>query len=742
MRKTRFGGGFPAIFYTFSKALEVGPLRLWRKMRSRNACKTCAVGMGGQLGGMVNEERHFPEVCKKSLQAQVADMVGALPADYFERNSLEHLLRLTPKQAEDAGRLSYPVVLSADATHFKPIEWNSALDYIAAALKQTEPRRAAFYASGRSSNEAAFLLQSFARVYGTNNVMNCSFYCHQASGVALKMAVGSGTATVELEDLDRCDLVVLLGANPASNHPRLMTKLCELRERGGQVIVVNPLREPGLERFHVPSRVKSLLLGTPISSLYIQPLAGGDVALLVGVLKRLVELEAVDRDFLQAHCLGFDEVLSDAETVTWEEIVTGSGVTRDQIQLMAEMIAGSKAAIFAWAMGLTHHTSGVENVLAVTNIALATGNVGRPGAGLLPIRGHSNVQGVGTVGVTPALQDAVRLALEKIYGSRIDTEPGYDTFHLIEAAKAGKVDTLICLGGNLWGSNPDSQWAEAALAQIECIVYLSTKLNPGHFHGKGKTTIILPVLARDEEPQATTQESMFNFVRLSDGGEANVKGTMFAESQVMVELAHRVLGDTPFNWRDLSDHEKVRQLIAKTIPGLEEISTIGNTKKEFAIPGRVMHKGVFATADGRARLERTPLPKLEVPDDALLLITLRSEGQFNTIVYEEHDFYRGVPHRFCILVSSEDAARLKMNDGDRITVRGEAGSLPDIEVVIGGMRPGVVAMYYPEANVLIKGNIDPRSRTPAFKSAPVWLERISERLGHRLQQSKPTQAEV
>jgi molybdopterin-dependent oxidoreductase alpha subunit len=683
--------------------------------------------MGGQMGGMVNESGHFPEVCKKSLQAQVADMIGALPADYFQANDLESLRKLTPKQAEDAGRLTYPVVLSPGETHFKAVEWNAALDFIACRLKAASPERTAFYSSGRSSNEAAFLLQSFARVLGTNHVMNCSFYCHQASGVALKMALGTGTATVELDDLDRCDLVVILGANPPSNHPRLMTKICELKERGGRVIVVNPIREPGLEKFHVPSRVKSLVFGTQIASLYIQPLAGGDVALLVGVLKRLLELEAVNYEYLQTSCLDFDEVLADAKHCSWDRLVTACGVSKEEIHNFAELIAQSKGVIFAWAMGLTHHASGVDNVLAVSNIALATGNVGRPGAGLLPIRGHSNVQGVGTVGFSPKLQEGVRRALMQAYNSEFSAEEGYDTFHMIEAALGGEIDTLIALGGNLWGSNPDSAWAEKALAEVGTTVYLSTKLNPGHFRGKGKTTFILPVLARDEEPQATTQESMFNFIRLSEGGERSVNGEMYAESQVVVELAHRVLGDSHFPWRSLLDHRQIRQLIARTIPGMEAMATIDDTRHEFTIQGRVLHKPSFATADGRARLVRTPIPAFcAAGKDALRLITLRSEGQFNTIVYEEYDFYRGIPHRHCILMSAEDAGRLGLADGERITVRGEAGTLDNIEVVVGRIRSGVVAMYYPEANVLIKGNIDARSKTPSFKSAPVWLSHASQ----------------
>lgn len=722
-RKTRHGGGWPAVLYTINKALEVGPWRLWQKMRSRNACKTCAVGMGGQLGGMVNESRHFPEVCKKSLQAQVADMKGSIPVDFFDEKDINQLRQLTPKQAEDAGRLIYPIMYRPGASKFQPISWETAMEIAAGALRNCQPARSAFYASGRSSNEAAFLLQSFARIYGTNNVMNCSFYCHQASGVGLKMTFGSGTATIELEDLSRCDLVVLLGANPASNHPRLMTLLAELRQRGGEVIVVNPIRESGLERFHVPSRPMSLLFGSEIASMYVQPLAGGDVALLVGVMKWLVENNRVETEFLKEHAVGWEAVLEDASTSSWEEIISGSGVSRDVIETMAMKISSSKAAIFAWAMGLTHHTWGVENVLALSNVALCTGNVGKPGTGMLPIRGHSNVQGVGSVGVAPALQDVVRESLERLYNRKFPEQAGYDTHSMLEAAEQGVIELLFCLGGNLWGSNPDLNWATTAMQRVNTIVYLSTKLNPGHFHGVGNEyTLILPVLARDEEQQSTTQESMFNFVRLSDGGEANVKGQMRAESEVICDLANRVLGAEPVDWARLRDHKEVRRLIGEAIPGWSEIATVdGAGGREFTVGGRVFHKAIFATPDGRAAMHRTPLPVFDTA--ALRLITIRSEGQFNTVVYEEHDLYRGIPHRYCVLISAEDARRLDINDGQKIQVKGEAGELNGIEAVVGNIRPGVVAMFYPESNVLIKANVDPRSRTPAFKCAPVWLSK-------------------
>lgn len=720
-RKTKPGGGWQAVEYTLNKAIEIGPIRLWRKMRSQNACKTCALGMGGAKGGMVNEAGHFPEVCKKSIQAQSADMYEALPEDFFEHHSLEELKELSPKKAEDLGRISYPVILEEGASKFKTVSWEFALDTISKKLGKCSPEKAAFYASGRSSNEAAFLLSSFARVFGTNHVMNCSFYCHQASGVGLKMAFGTGTATVDLTDISKADLVFIIGANPASNHPRLMTQLANLKARGGEVIVINPLVEPGLEVFHVPSQVKSMLFGSKIASLYVQPNAGGDAALFVGILKSLEESNGLDHDFMKANAEGFEDVLKNAKETSWETIEQRSGVEKATIDKVASMVKNAKSTIFSWAMGITHHKHGVENVLAISNLAIATNNVGRVGAGMMPIRGHSNVQGVGSIGFTPQLKEGVKSALEKLYQKDFPESEGYDTHAMMDAGRVGDLDFLFCLGGNLWGSNPDLTWATECMENMDTIVYLSTKLNPGHFHGKGKTTIILPVLARDEEPQATTQESMFNFVRLSEGGRANVGGLLRAESDIICDIAHRVLGDNPVDWKRLKDHKEVRALIAEAIPGWKEIGTIDETKGEFTIEGRIFHTPKFKTPSGKAIMHNIELP--EHDDDSLKMMTIRSEGQFNTVVYEEHDIYRGIPHRYCVFMSQEDADRLNIKDGEMVKVKGEAGELDNIEAVVGAIKKGVVAMFYPESNVLIKPNVDSRSKTPAFKCAPVQIEK-------------------
>jgi len=501
MRKVRSGGGLPAIAYTFRKAREVGGLgKMWRAMRSKNACKTCALGMGGQDGGMVNELGHFPEVCKKSMQAMAADMQDAIPQEFWRTHGLSQLRALTPRQLESRGRLTQPMLLRKGEQHYRPISWDDALSRISTKLKETAPNETFWYLSGSSSNEAGFLLQLFARVFGTNNVNNCSYYCHQASGVGLTASVGVGTATIVLEDLDRADLVMLIGGNPASNHPRLMTNLMRLRRRGGEVIVVNPVRETGLVRFRVPSDVRSLLLGTEIASLYVQPHIGGDLALLSGIAKRVQELGAVDEAFVQGHCESWPVWSAHLKQLPWNEITRLSGVSTEEINQIASRYASSRAAVFAWTMGITHHAVGVQNVQAVANLALMRGMVGRPGAGLLPIRGHSNVQGMGSVGVTPQVKQAIFERLQHDFGLQLPQTPGLDTMGCMEAVSENRMKIGFCLGGNLYGSNPDANFAATALQRLEMAVYLSTTLNTGHTHGTAADeTIILPVLARDEE---------------------------------------------------------------------------------------------------------------------------------------------------------------------------------------------------------------------------------------------------
>jgi molybdopterin-dependent oxidoreductase alpha subunit len=720
--KVATGGGLAAVLYTLRKGRDAGGvLKLYRKMRTNNACKTCAVGMGGQSGGMINEAGRFPEVCKKSVQAQAGDMAGAIDEAFFKRTTIEQMKALGSRDFERLGRLAFPVIAEPGDTHFRRLGWDEALDRAATAFRDCEPDRSFFYASGRASNEAAYLMQLVARVYGTNNVNNCSYYCHQASGVALGMVYGSGTSSVTLEDLDHCDLALVAGANPASNHPRLITKLVELRERGGKVIVINPVRELGMERFRVPSRVRSMLFGSQVSDLYLQPNVGGDVAVMKALLKGVIEAGALDTAFIESHTSGWDQIAEDIEAASWDDLVTASGLTRPEIDQAVAMLAGARSGILMWAMGLTHHTHGVDNILALANLALARGWLGRPAAGLLPIRGHSNVQGVGSCGVAPALKKAFADKLESLYDMTLPEGAGLDTFASMAAAAEGKIDAAFLLGGNLYSSNPDSAWAAEALGNIPLSVTVSTKLNEGHVFGRGRTAIILPALARDEEQQPTTQESMFNFVRLSDGGDQSVEGEMRSEVDIIASLAERVLPQGRFDWSQMRSHTRLRDEIAKVVPGYAPLDRIARTNGEFQVDGRTFHVPQFGTPDGNAAFHVTPLPKTTQEQGEFKMMTLRSEGQFNTVVYEDEDLYRGNTHRNVVMMSADDAARLGIKEGDRVVVENDTGSML-VSASIIDIRSGNLAMYYPEANVLVPQILDARSKTPAFKSVDVRLK--------------------
>lgn len=721
-RQMPIGGGLPKIAYAAGTVAEIGFGKAAKALTAHNACKACGLGMGGQLGGMTNEQGEFPAVCNKSIQAQSTDIQPGIPLAALTA-PLAHLQSLSGREIEHLGRLDTPIWKPAGGDRFQPLSWDDAMAKAADGLARATPSRSFFYSSGRSSNEAGFLFQLLARAWGTSNVMNCSWYCHQATSEGLKGTIGTGTATVELADLDRCDFLLLAGANPASNHPRLLHKLKRIRDRGGEVVVLNPTREPGLVRFALPKSLRSLAKGGDfIASDWLQPTVGGDLAVLKGLAKALIESGREARGFIEAHASDYEAFALDIAASDWPALAAASGVPRSDMERVAAKLATAKSAVFAWGMGITHHTNGVDTVEYLANLALLSGNIGRPGAGLLPLRGHSNVQGIGTIGVKPVLPAEVLDAMEARFGMALHRGPGFDTMAAMQAAHRGEIGAAVLMGGNLYESNPDSSWAREAMERIGFKLSLTTTLNRGHVHGvEAGEALILPVTARDEEWEPTTQESMFNYVRLSDGGIRRHAHTR-PESVVLADLAQRLMPESAIDWPQFARHRELRQAIAAVLPEMADLADIDVARQEFHVRGRLLHAPLFHTKDGRAHFACRPTP---APRSGLTLSTIRSEGQFNTIIYEERDSYRATTDRWTILMRAADIEAHGFTPGDRADLVSAQGRMKSVRLQAFDVSPGTVLAYYPEANILTGTEVDPRSRTPAFKSTPVRLERLT-----------------
>jgi molybdopterin-dependent oxidoreductase alpha subunit len=654
------GGGLPVIEYWAEHTLSPEGPKLWKTLLHHSACLSCSWGTGGQKGGFTNEEGEKLQRCMKSVEAISAEIKPAIREEFFDTRSLTQLQRLTSMEADRLGRWSFPVIHRAGSDRYERISWEEIYT-IATAAFQKPPERIASYSSGRGSNEAAFLLQLMLRTLGSNNLADCSDLCHAPSTTALKEMFGTNTSIVSLESLKQADCVVLAGANSAYNHPRLMNELIKLRERGGRVIVINPVMEIGLVKFGSPAfPIKSLIPGSDIASLYLQPIPGSDVALFVGIQKALMERGYVDRAFLEAHTEGWQSVLEQARSLDWDTLTATCGVSQSEIETAAEIIGTSKGVVFGWAMGITQHTNGVDNVYSIANTALISGQIAKMGAGVMPVRGHSNVQGFGSMGVTVKLKKEILQALEQLLGRSLNLPKGYHTRDLIEAAVAGKVDSLLCVGGNLYGANPDSAQAKRALGNIETIIYLATKPNIGHFHGLAKTnTIIIPGYEKIGEIDDTKEEF-------------TISGRIVTEPHFKTPSGKAKMFTTPLPTLTLPDVSEF---------GMEE-------------PANIL---------------------------VLALMTGRSYSQHNTVVYKIGDKYRGMPHRHCILMNRLDAEKIGLAEHDRVTVKGDVDKLDNIEVIYGAVREGAALMFYPEVNVIFKAKTETRSGTPAYKRVPVLV---------------------
>ncbi|MFI5314187.1 MAG: FdhF/YdeP family oxidoreductase [Myxococcota bacterium] len=682
------------------------------------------------------------EFCENGAKAVAHEATPKrVTRDFAARWSVAELAAQEDAWLEAQGRLIEPMRLAPGATHYAPISWDDAFARIAQHLRGlASPDEAVFYTSGRTSNEAAFLWQLFARAFGTNNLPDCSNMCHESSGTGLGESIGEGKGTVGLDDFALCDAILVLGQNPGSNHPRMLTVLQAAKRRGCAIVSINPLRERGLVSFANPQEARGLLgFGTRLADSFVQVRIGGDVALLQGVAKSLLELEtaapgsALDRDFIATHTSGFEAWRAALSRRTFEELEVGSGIARAQMRELARLYASSKAVIACWAMGLTQHEHGVANVQELVNLLLLRGNIGRPGAGPCPVRGHSNVQGDRTMGIweRPTAEFLARLGSE--FGFSPPAEHGLDTVAALQALHAGRAKVFIALGGNFAAATPDTAFSHEALRRAELTVQISTTLNRSHLV-HGREALLLPALGRTERDtqngvdQFVTVEDSMRCVHRSQGRLPPAGPGQRSEPAIVAGIAQAVLGpDARLPWPALaSDYDRIRERIARVIPGFEDMNRRVREDGGFVLPSAAGARS-FRTASGRAQFTVQDPPDAELPPGQLWMMTIRSHDQYNTTVYGDDDRYRGIRgERRVVLLSPAQIALAGLEAGQAVELtshwRGETRSLRGFRVRAHDLPLGCAATYFPEANALVPvGAFAPRSRTPAYKSVAISL---------------------
>ncbi len=692
------------------------------------------------------EHRKLAEFCENGAKHVAAEATGRrLDADFFARYSIKELAARSDWWLEEQGRLVEPVVKRPGSDHFEVTSWDAALGLVASEMMALEdPGQAVFYTSGRASNEAAFLYQLFVRAFGTNNLPDCSNMCHESSGTALSQVIGVGKGSCTLEDLEHADLIVICGQNPGSNHPRMLTHLERAKRNGATIVAVNPLPEAGLLRFKNPQSARgSLGQGTTIADDYLPIRLAGDQALFLGLGKLLLEAEAaapgtvLDHAFLGAYTDGFATYRDHAARADWAEIEAASGLPRGRIEDLARRWQASRGTIVCWAMGLTQHRNSVSSIREIANALLLRGDIGRRGAGVFPVRGHSNVQGDRTMGIWEKMPDRFLDALRDEFGFDPPRRPGWNAVEAVAAMRDGRARLLFALGGNLVRAISDSQVAESALSSLRTTVSVATKLNRTHTT-VGEVAVILPTLARSERDPAglITVEDSVGQVHASQGVLAPAGPMLLSEVAILCDLAVRVLGEkVPVAWVTLAgDYRAIREHIGRVVPGFENFNQKVERPGGFLLPHPARDSRTFPTSNGKAHLTVNPLQVLEVPAGRLLLQTIRSHDQFNTTVYSHNDRYRGIHgSRQVVLVNPDDLAALDVAEGDRVDVVGEWHDgidrrLTDVRVVSYPTARGCCAAYFPEANVLIPlDSVAEGSNTPTSKSVVVRLDPLVAR---------------
>lgn len=735
----RVAGGIPAVTSTMKHAIDkMGLVRGTRTLLKLNQiagfdCPGCA--------WPDPEHRTITEFCENGAKA-VADEATTRKADpeFWARHSISELLEESDHSINRRGRITHPMVVKPGSDHYEPISWDAAFELIADTLNGLDsPDEAVFYTSGRTSNEAAFLYQLMVREYGTNNLPDCSNMCHESSGVGLGETIGIGKGTVLLEDFDVTDAIFVIGQNPGTNHPRMLTALQTAKRNGATIVSINPLRETGLTAFKHPQEVTKLLgSGTPIADLFLQVRINGDVALLKGIMKAMLEREradggVLDREFIEARCEGFEAFETDLDKSDWEAIVEASGIERAQIEEAARIACEADSLIACWAMGLTQHKNGVANIQEVVNFLLMRGQIGRPGAGACPVRGHSNVQGDRTVGIIESPSEAFLDRLADYFAIEPAREHGYDTVHALQALHEGQAKVFFGMGGNFLSATPDTEYTAEAMRRCELTVQVSTKPNRAHLV-HGKTALILPCLGRTEidiqesGPQFVTVENSMGIVHSSRGGNKPASEHLLSEPAIVCRLARALTPESPIDWEAMmGNYDEARDAIEACVPGFDDYNERVRTPNGFALPNGP-REGEFPTDTGRAKFTVHAIPEHALEDGEYLMMTIRSHDQYNTTIYGLDDRYRGIyGGRRVVMMNQADISQAGLEEGAAVdlvsTYDGVERRAEQFVIVPYDIPRRSVGTYFPEANAVVPvDQFADRSHTPISKSVVITLE--------------------
>ncbi|NIU12402.1 MAG: FdhF/YdeP family oxidoreductase [Phycisphaerae bacterium] len=747
---SKLAGGMPAIMTSLSETTkEMGVLRGGKALLKANQqggfdCPGCA-------WPDPDDDRAITEFCENGVKAIAHEATTkVITEEFFQRWSIEALGQQSDYWLNQQGRLGHPMVKEAGGTHYRPIAWEDAFIKMAKHLHALEdPNEAIFYTSGRTSNEAAFLYQLFARMYGTNNLPDSSNMCHESSSVALKEVIGIGKSTVTLEDFQHADAIFILGQNPGTNHPRMLATLQQAARRGCQIVSINPLPEAGTTRFIHPQEFTTWLgHGTPLATLFLPVKVNGDVALLKGLMKELLEREEqqpgtiLDTAFIQQYTDGFEHFARALRQVSWDDIVEGSGIPREDIHKAVDLVVNAKSIICTWAMGMTQHKNAVANMQEIINFLLLRGNIGRQGAGPCPVRGHSNVQGDRTMGITENPAPEFLETLGKVFDFHPPRQRGHDAVRGIKAMHEGRAKVFIALGGNFLSATPDTDYTAEALTRCRLTVHISTKLNRAHLV-TGNEALILPALGRTDKDnpngnlQYVTTENTMGIVQASQGQLEPVSPDIKSEIYIVGNLAKDTLAyrkgpGSRINWDHLMDnYDEIRSLISQTILGFENYTKRVQHPGGFYLPNPVRDSRTFLTSTNKANFTVHPLPKITREPGQLLMTTIRSHDQYNTTIYGLDDRYRGVKSgRRVILMNQADMEERGLAKGDLVDItshhEGHTRTAEQFTVIPYPIPRTCVATYFPEANVLVPiDSVADKSNTPTSKSIVVTVHRHS-----------------